>query len=47
MLAEMDLRPGRPKDNAVTLAVLKIGENQSRRWQKLASVPEDKGLRHQ
>lgn len=37
---------GRPTENSVTLTELGIGENDSRRWQAIASVPEERFERH-
>jgi hypothetical protein len=43
LLAEMELKPGRPKaGNTATLAALEIDEHDSRRWQQIASVPKDR-----
>lgn len=41
LLAEMDLKPGRPAANALTLSSLGVDDNQSTRWQQMASVPEE------
>lgn len=41
LLADADLKPGRPVENGQTLRALGVDKDQSSRWQKLASVPVD------